>query len=1193
MDTAEEPEAQTVEPTVKPVAAKKPVDEYSDSAYVLPVFEVDVSKDVGYLAQSQQSGTLLASLIQDTPINISVISQELIEDIGANDMKEALAYESGLTLETFESTSNTNQDFKSGEVSPSSNIDVSNPFANAVTIRGYKVPNQQREGFRIGAIVAAYGVNLGGETDAVNIERMEVVRGPNSLLYGINVLSGIVNILPRKPESVEATRTSMVVGNYDYFRTTIDHTAPILDDGSLNYRVAAAYTQEGDWTDYLIDKSTYYVGQLEWRPTYTASILFELQYSDSIREGGGQQFFVDGDDPSTNDRFHNEYSEYFAYGYDFTNQAKIMDPEAQGMSDVTLDSGILVEGDIYGRAMLVKNPDNSYNFNNKGRGYRISGPDVYYSSKEFNAMLLYRDTFFDDLNIEVGGYYTTLDNELFNVKLITFTDSYGYMNPSRAISAANDPEYDGNDPYGYGTGELFVYIDDLSGELTEERRYAGYYWYKQPTQSETLQLRARAAYKLRLEETQIFGMEMPMVHTFALGTSFVRDDVEFVQNNTINNPRYAYWYGQSASIASRQDSDPWIYRDSIFDTSVIHYNGETLATPGNFRYVDHANTDTYLLLSGHKKATQWFRGAYGIYQGEFWGDRLNIIAGVRHDTYQVREQEQLFISDKDLETDQWLTAETGSTTPTPYSLGYGTEAYTSDRWHNVFTDEFNTKVQAELDSYIAAHPNGTASYNFPEAEKYTTKLGSFSLKVMEGLNFFYLYSEGIFPNTGQRDGTYAAIEAEQTESNEIGIKFDLLKNRISGTFSAFKIKRHNAVWYWENAPNPSVWYGGPYGFQGREEGAAFSPDAVIDGRAMAGKAQRTYGVAGQYIHQALLDAGLDPNYDDYMNRLMGELGVYAIETQSSGDPTAGKSQYTYYFINYDKAKEVDATREGGNPLLAAMDAAQVNELDLLGRSMTWGNSGINGPLHNASANNTRGANVRFEEEGTGFDTRFIITPFENDDRWQVILSYSQQKREVVGAGFELAPGYALDQDGNQILDANGNPYLMTTEYDYWVGLLGRDSFEDPSNPATLKEGSSISGIDLSFVPRTSWSIWNNYKIKEGPLKNLSLALGVVYTSSIPTTISIGGANLRENLWPTPDLPERYVLNAAISYKWEWDFGYGKTDWRLSLNVNNLLNDWISEAVVVYDDPSYEEPIVRRSLKYYDPRYYRLSLSVNF
>src|SRR5690606_40903219 len=73
-------------------------------------------------------------------------------------------------------------------------------------------------------------VVLGGLMDSVNIERLEVVRGPNSILYGVGVLTGIVNVIPERPLADPHYEFSAQGGSDDYMRFTAEATGPIFKD---------------------------------------------------------------------------------------------------------------------------------------------------------------------------------------------------------------------------------------------------------------------------------------------------------------------------------------------------------------------------------------------------------------------------------------------------------------------------------------------------------------------------------------------------------------------------------------------------------------------------------------------------------------------------------------------------------------------------------------------------------------------------------------------------------------------------------------------------------------------------------------------------------------------------------------------------------------------------------------------------
>lgn len=94
-------------------------------------------------------------------------------------------------------------------------------------IRGFDTSTPQRNGF----VGARY-------VDPVNIQRVEVVKGPASLLYGAIEPGGTVNYVTKKPLERRSVRFSQDVGFYEFYRTQIDVNEPIVK-GKLLARVNA------------------------------------------------------------------------------------------------------------------------------------------------------------------------------------------------------------------------------------------------------------------------------------------------------------------------------------------------------------------------------------------------------------------------------------------------------------------------------------------------------------------------------------------------------------------------------------------------------------------------------------------------------------------------------------------------------------------------------------------------------------------------------------------------------------------------------------------------------------------------------------------------------------------------------------------------------------------------------------------
>jgi hypothetical protein len=204
-----------------------------DGMIVLSPFEVRSDLDTGYLATSAQSGTRLRTDLKDIASSISVITKDFMNDIGAKDLEGLLVYTLGTEVNGV-----------GGNFSDAGTIDNPNgaetdydaAFASATPstrVRGLTSADLSRDFF-----VSRLPV------DAYNIERMEISRGPNAMLFGLGSPSGIINSslisarLNRNRSEVEL-RTDQ----YGSFRTVIDHNQVLIDD-KLALRVAGVYDDQ-------------------------------------------------------------------------------------------------------------------------------------------------------------------------------------------------------------------------------------------------------------------------------------------------------------------------------------------------------------------------------------------------------------------------------------------------------------------------------------------------------------------------------------------------------------------------------------------------------------------------------------------------------------------------------------------------------------------------------------------------------------------------------------------------------------------------------------------------------------------------------------------------------------------------------------------------------------------------------------
>jgi len=129
-------------------------------------------------------------------------------------------------------------------------------------------------------------------TDAVNLERLEVIKGPSATLFGSSLTSygGAINRVTKKPFQQFQSEIAIAGGNNDFYRVSADINTPITKDNKLLFRINTAYNNDGSFQNIGYQKSFAAAPSLLYQPTDRLSISLdaELSYAKSI---GKQMLF--------------------------------------------------------------------------------------------------------------------------------------------------------------------------------------------------------------------------------------------------------------------------------------------------------------------------------------------------------------------------------------------------------------------------------------------------------------------------------------------------------------------------------------------------------------------------------------------------------------------------------------------------------------------------------------------------------------------------------------------------------------------------------------------------------------------------------------------------------------------------------------------------------------------------------------
>jgi iron complex outermembrane recepter protein len=212
-------------------------------------------QDEGYVVDNATTATRTDTPIQDVPQSIQVVPQQVIEDQRAITVNDALRNVSGVAV---------------GESSLQ--------FSNSILLRGFESFNSY---FIDGVRNARGGVSTQLET--VNVERIEVLKGPASVLYGQADPGGVINFVTELPLSEPYYAIEPTIGNFDFYRPTLDFSGPLNADRTVLYRLNAAYESAGTFVDDLDYERLFIAPTLSVQLGENTSLIFEGSYQNNPR----------------------------------------------------------------------------------------------------------------------------------------------------------------------------------------------------------------------------------------------------------------------------------------------------------------------------------------------------------------------------------------------------------------------------------------------------------------------------------------------------------------------------------------------------------------------------------------------------------------------------------------------------------------------------------------------------------------------------------------------------------------------------------------------------------------------------------------------------------------------------------------------------------------------------------------------
>jgi len=221
---------QTPQPETQPTTETPPEQPTAESEE--PIELVVTGEQDGYRVPDASTATKTDTPIRDIPQSIQVIPREILQDQGIIRVSDALQ-----------------------NVSGANNAGYYQGFSEYLYLRGFGA-DTYRDGIR------SYQ-NYGGLLETADIERIEVLKGPASVLFGDAQPGGVVNLVSKQPLNQPFYSFEGTVGSFSTYRGAIDLSGPLNQEKTVLYRFNTFYENAGSFRDFVNSDRLFFAPKLQ------------------------------------------------------------------------------------------------------------------------------------------------------------------------------------------------------------------------------------------------------------------------------------------------------------------------------------------------------------------------------------------------------------------------------------------------------------------------------------------------------------------------------------------------------------------------------------------------------------------------------------------------------------------------------------------------------------------------------------------------------------------------------------------------------------------------------------------------------------------------------------------------------------------------------------------------------------------
>ncbi|MEM9002222.1 MAG: TonB-dependent siderophore receptor [Cyanobacteria bacterium P01_F01_bin.86] len=211
---------------------------------------------LGYRVPNASIGTRTDTAIINVPQSIQVIPEQVLEDQNAQTLNEALRNASGV----------------------STGRALSGTRSATPLIRGFENNNNiLRNGLRDDTLQFGSGLP--------NVERVEILKGPASVLFGAGDVGGTINLVTERPLYEPSYEFEIEGGSFGAYGANLDFGGPLDDQGRLAYRLNLEYSGEESFINFQDGDFFFVAPSLQLVNTERSSLILDLEY---LRSRGRQ-----------------------------------------------------------------------------------------------------------------------------------------------------------------------------------------------------------------------------------------------------------------------------------------------------------------------------------------------------------------------------------------------------------------------------------------------------------------------------------------------------------------------------------------------------------------------------------------------------------------------------------------------------------------------------------------------------------------------------------------------------------------------------------------------------------------------------------------------------------------------------------------------------------------------------------------